>query len=91
MPLGSSNRWSYDRLLTNQLTNHPSSNQLCYLLSISSLNKGDLSWCQEYMDHSKILERINDNAYKVDLLGKCSVSAIFNIFYLSLFDVDDDS
>jgi hypothetical protein len=43
------------------------------------------------MDHSKILVRINDNAYKVDLLGKCSVSAIFNIFYLSLFDVDDDS
>jgi hypothetical protein len=84
MPLGSSNRWSCDWLLTNQLTNHPSSNQLCYLLSISSLNKGDLSWCQEYMDHSKILERINDNAYKVDLLGKCSVSAIFNIF-LSLF------
>jgi hypothetical protein len=43
------------------------------------------------MDHSKILERINDNAYKVDLLGKCSVSATFNIFYLSLFDVGDDS
>jgi len=39
----------------------------------------------------QILERINDNVYKVDLLGEYDVSAIFNIFDLSLFDVSDDS
>ena len=39
----------------------------------------------------QILERINDNVYQVDLLGEYDVSAIFNIFDLSLFDVSDDS
>jgi hypothetical protein len=39
----------------------------------------------------QILERINDNAYKVDLLGEYGVSAIFNVFDLTLFDVGDDS
>ena len=37
-----------------------------------------------------IIERINDNAYKVDLLGKNGISATFNVFDLSLFDVGDD-
>ena len=36
----------------------------------------------------QILERINDNAYKVDSLSEYSVSAIFNI---SLFDVGYNS
>jgi hypothetical protein len=38
----------------------------------------------------QILERINDNAYKVDLLGEYGVSAIFNVSDLTLFDVGDD-
>jgi hypothetical protein len=39
----------------------------------------------------QILKRINDNVYKVDLLGEYDVSATFNIFDLLLFDVSDDS
>ena len=39
----------------------------------------------------QILERINNNAYKVDLLGECSVSVTFNVSNLTLFDVGDDS
>jgi hypothetical protein len=39
----------------------------------------------------QILERINDNAYKVDLPGEYGVSATFNVFELTLFDVGDDS
>jgi hypothetical protein len=38
----------------------------------------------------QILERINDNAYKVDLLGEYGVSATINVFDLTLFDVGDD-
>jgi hypothetical protein len=39
----------------------------------------------------QILEKINDNAYKVDLLGEYKVSATFNVSDLSLFDVGEDS
>jgi len=39
----------------------------------------------------QILERINDNAYKVDLPGEYGDSAIFNVSDLTLFDVGDDS
>ena len=39
----------------------------------------------------QFIERINDNAYKVDLPGEYDVSAIFNVIDLSLFDVGDDS
>ena len=39
----------------------------------------------------QILEKINDNAYKVDLLGEYNVSATFNVVDLSLFDVGEDS
>jgi len=39
----------------------------------------------------QIIERINDNAYKVYLLGEYGVSATFNVSDLSSFDVDDDS
>jgi len=38
----------------------------------------------------QILERINDNAYKVDILGEYVVSATFNYSNLPLFDVGDD-
>ena len=39
----------------------------------------------------QVLERINDNAYKLDLLGEYNISATFNISDLSPFDVGDDS
>ena len=39
----------------------------------------------------QILEKINDNAYKVDLLGEFNVSASFNVADFSPFDVGDDS
>jgi hypothetical protein len=39
----------------------------------------------------QIIERINDNAYKMDLPGEYGVSDTFNISNLSLFDVVDDS
>jgi len=39
----------------------------------------------------QIIERINDNACKVDLPGEYGVSATFNFSDLSSFDVGDDS
>ena len=39
----------------------------------------------------QILEKINDNAYKVDLLGEYNVSSTFNVVDLSPFDVGEDS
>ncbi|KAL5820915.1 hypothetical protein ACOSQ3_022797 [Xanthoceras sorbifolium] len=38
----------------------------------------------------QVIERINDNAYKLDLPGEYSVSASFNVSDLSPFDVGDD-
>jgi hypothetical protein len=37
----------------------------------------------------QIIEKINDNAYKVNFLSKYRVSATFNVFDLSLFYVGD--
>ncbi|XP_071933078.1 uncharacterized protein [Coffea arabica] len=37
----------------------------------------------------QVLERINDNAYKLDLLGEYGVSATFNVSDLAPFDADD--
>jgi len=37
----------------------------------------------------KVLERINDNAHKVDLLGDYGVSATFNVADLSAYQADD--
>jgi len=39
----------------------------------------------------QVLERINDNAYKIDLPGEYTVSSTLNVFDLSLFDVDEES
>ena len=39
----------------------------------------------------QVLEIINDNAYKLDLPGEYNISATFIVFYLSPFDVGDDS
>jgi hypothetical protein len=38
----------------------------------------------------QVLERINDNAYKLDLLGEYNVSATFNVTDLTPFDVGDE-
>ncbi|XP_059290738.1 uncharacterized protein LOC132044275 [Lycium ferocissimum] len=37
----------------------------------------------------EVLERLNDNAYKIDFPPECQVHNTFNICDLSLFDVDD--
>ena len=37
-----------------------------------------------------MLEKINDNAYKLDLPGEYNVNASFNVADLSSFDVGDD-
>ena len=39
----------------------------------------------------QVIERINDNAYKLDLPGEYNISATFNVSDLSPFDVGDDS
>ena len=39
----------------------------------------------------QVLERINDNAYKLGLSGEYNISATFNVSDLSPFDVGDDS
>ena len=39
----------------------------------------------------QVFARINDNTYKLDLLDKYNISAIFNVSDLSPFDVGDDS
>ena len=39
----------------------------------------------------QVLERINDNAYKVELPGECNVRSTFNVSDLSLFDADGES
>ena len=37
----------------------------------------------------QVLAKINDNAYKIDLLGEYNVSNTFNVFDLSLYDADN--
>lgn len=37
----------------------------------------------------QVLERINDNAYKLDFPGDYNVSSTFNLSDLPLFDIDD--
>ncbi|XP_052188792.1 uncharacterized protein LOC127799098 [Diospyros lotus] len=39
----------------------------------------------------QVLERINDNAYKIDLPGKYNISATFNVSDLSPFDAGENS
>ena len=38
----------------------------------------------------QVIERINDNASRLDLHGDYNVSATFNVADLSLFDAGDD-
>jgi len=42
-------------------------------------------------DPFQVLERIGDNAYKLDIPGEFQVSATFNVADLSLFDVGSNS
>jgi len=37
----------------------------------------------------QVLAKINDNAYKIDLLGAYNVSNTFNVSDFSLYDVDN--
>jgi hypothetical protein len=39
----------------------------------------------------QVIARINNNAYKLDLPGVYNISATFNVYDLSPFDVGDDS
>jgi hypothetical protein len=39
----------------------------------------------------QILEKINDNTYKMELPCEYDINAIFNVYDLSLFNVGDDS
>jgi hypothetical protein len=39
----------------------------------------------------QILKLINENSYKVNLLGEYDITATFNVYNLSLFDLGDDS
>ena len=39
----------------------------------------------------QVLERINENAYKIDLPGEYNVSSTFNVADISLFDAGSDS
>jgi len=39
----------------------------------------------------QVIQRINDNAYKIDLQGKYSVSDTFNVADLSPYDAGEDS
>jgi hypothetical protein len=39
----------------------------------------------------QVLEKINDNAYKIELPGEYNVSTTFNLCDLSLFDADEES
>jgi len=41
--------------------------------------------------HFQVLERINDNAYKIDIPGEYGVSSSFNVVDLTPFVVGDDS
>ena len=37
----------------------------------------------------EVLKKVNDNAYMVDLLGDCGVSATFNVADFSLYHSND--
>ena len=49
-----------------------------------------LSCILEEMDIFQILEKINDNAYRVDFPGEYKVSTTFNVSNFSPFDVNED-
>ncbi|RVW64668.1 hypothetical protein CK203_065619 [Vitis vinifera] len=61
------------------------------------IRKGRFPTCKQSKLHPRgdgpfqVLERINDNAYKLDLPGEYNISATVNVSDLSPFDVGDDS
>jgi len=61
------------------------------------MRKEKISTCRQSKLHPRgdgpfqVLERINDNAYKLDLPDECNISATFNVSDLSLFYIGDDS
>jgi hypothetical protein len=44
------------------------------------------SWCGPF----QVLERINDNAYKVNIPSEYGISATFNVAEITLFDTGFD-
>ena len=64
---------------------------------MGAYEKIKISTCRQSKLHPRgngpfqVLERINDNAYKLDLPGEYNISATFNVSDLSPFDVGDDS
>ena len=62
---------------------------------MDTLEEGEISSQEEDQTHAKggwpfeVLERINDNAYKVDLPGDYGVSATFNVADLQPYEEDD--
>ena len=60
------------------------------------MRKGRFPACRRSKLHPRgdgpfqVLERVNYNAYKLDLPGEYNISATFNVFDLSPFDVGDD-
>lgn len=47
--------------------------------------------CRTADDPFRVLKRINDNAYKIDLPGEYNVSATFNVADLSPYITDEES
>ena len=60
------------------------------------MRKERFTACRQSKPHPRgdgpfqVLERINDNAYKLDLPGEYNISSTFNVSNLSPFDVSDD-
>lgn len=67
----------------------------CYIwtrrLCLGTFEKGTLSRANQRDGQFQVLERINDNAYKLDLPCEYNVSTTFNVYDLSLFDTCIDS
>ena len=57
----------------------------------SSLPNTIVSFLQETKDFATYIAKSNHEASKLDLLSKFNVNATFNIPYLFLFDVGDNS
>ena len=66
-------------------------------MGLGSFEEGEVSYSKKSKLDSRgdglfqVLEMINDNAYKIDILGEYNVLATSNVFDFSPFDMDADS